>query len=62
MNGVQVHAVELVLFSHQDTAHYKITDCKQFVSPTRSHVITLQKISTQDIKRSSFRLREVEGQ
>jgi len=25
MNGVQVHAVALVLISHQDTVHYKMT-------------------------------------
>lgn len=48
MNGVQIHAVVgagSVQPSRQCTLQ---DDCKQFVSPTRSHVITLQKISTQE--------------
>ena len=48
MNGAQVHAVSSVGFV-QPSRHWTLQDeCKQSVSPTCSHVITLQKISTQE--------------
>jgi hypothetical protein len=48
INGVQIHAVSGD-GSVQPSRHCTLQDdCKQFVSPTRSHVITLQKISTQE--------------
>jgi hypothetical protein len=61
MGSKYMQCVSLVLFSHQDTAHYKTTANNLF-PPRATMLLHTENINTRDINISSFRLREVEGQ